>query len=338
MLHAGDPVPIDEGWFRARLSDSIVRRRALIDGPDGALGALRLVNGENDGLPALVVDRYADVLVVKLYSAIWWPWLRCVVEQLVELTAAGGVVLRLARLLANDGTSPLADGDVIAGVVPAGPVRFSEAGLLFDADVRRGQKTGHFLDQRGNRIAVGALAEACDVLDVFTATGGFSVHAAAGGASSVHGVDLSAPTLAAAARNMALNSHLPRVAACRYTTEVGDAFEVMERLARQRRRFDLVVVDPPAFAQRRDRVESALRAYSRLTGLACALVRRGGVLVQASCSSRVTAEQFHGVIGRAALAAGHRLDELARTGHEPDHPVGFPEGAYLDAGFWTVDR
>lgn len=338
MLHAGGPVPIDEGWYRSRLSESMERRRPLLDGPDGALGALRLVSGENDGLPGLVVDRYADVLVVKLYSAIWWPWLRCIVEQLLELTAPSGVVLRLARLLQDDDAVPLRDGDVIAGAVPSGPVRFSEAGLLFDADVRRGQKTGHFLDQRGNRIAVGAMTEGRDVLDVFTSTGGFSVHAAAGGATSVHGVDLSGPTLAAAERNVALNSHLPRVAACRYTTEVGDAFEVMGRMSREGRRFDLVVVDPPAFAQRQDRVESALRAYARLTGLACSLLRRGGVLVQASCSSRVTDEQFHGAVGRAAIAAGHVLHEIARSGHELDHPIGFPEGGYLKAGFWTVER
>lgn len=338
MLHAGAPVPVDETWFGGRLAGSIERRRSLIEGPDGDAGALRLVNGENDGLPALVVDRYADVLVIKLYSAIWWPWLRVVVERLLALTGASGIVLRLARLLQNDDGRRPRDGDVIAGEVPAGPVRFSEAGLLFDADVRHGQKTGHFLDQRGNRIAVGAMAGGREVLDVFTSTGGFSVHAAAGGATSVHGVDLSAPTLTAAERNMALNARRGAVAACRYTTEVGDAFEVMERLATDGRRFDLVVVDPPAFAQRQDRVESALRAYAHLTRLSCALVRRDGVLVQASCSSRVTDEQFFGAVGRAAIAAGRDLHEIARTAHEPDHPIGFPEGGYLKAGFWAVDR
>jgi 23S rRNA (cytosine1962-C5)-methyltransferase len=222
--------------------------------------------------------------------------------------------------------------------VPDGPVEFSEAGLRFAADVRAGQKTGHFLDQRGNRIRVGAMADGANVLDVFCSTGGFGVHAAAGGARRVHGVDSSRPTLAAAARNMALNEQLSAVAACRYTAEAADAFEAMARLAAGGDRFDLVVVDPPSFAARQDRVAGALRAYGRLTSLACALVRRGGVLVQASCSSRVVAADFYATVQAAAASSGCGLEEIARTGHQPDHPVGFAEGAYLKAGFWRVTR
>jgi 23S rRNA (cytosine1962-C5)-methyltransferase len=211
-----------------------------------------------------------------------------------------------------------------------------EAGLEFDADVRSGQKTGHFLDQRANRIRVGAMSAGRDVLDVFASTGGFSVHAAAGGARSVHAVDLSAPTLAAAEHNMSLNVHLDAVRACAFTTEVGDAFEVMVQLARAGHDYDLVVVDPPSFAQRQANVDGALRAYTRLTHLALRLVRPGGTLVQASCSSRVTAEQFFDTVVEAAESAGRTLTEIARTGHDIDHPVTFREGAYLKAGFWTV--
>ena len=159
-------------------------------------------------------------------------------------------------------TFGLTDGDVIAGRVPDGPVRFLEAGLWFDADVRAGQKTGHFLDQRANRVRVGAMAAGRDVLDVFASTGGFSVHAAAGGARSVHAVDLSAPTLAAAVHNMALNDELDAIRACAFTTEVGDAFEVMVSLARAGNEYDLVIVDPPSFAQRQANVDGALRAYT----------------------------------------------------------------------------
>ena len=225
---------------------------------------------------------------------------------------------------------------MIAGDLPDGPVRFVEAGLEFDADVRTGQKTGHFLDQRANRIRVGEMSAGRDVLDVFASTGGFSVHAAAGGARSVHAVDLSAPTLAAAEHNMSLNAHLDAVSACAFTTEVGDAFEVMVQLARTGHDYDLVVVDPPSFAQRQANVDGALRAYTRLTHLALRLVRPGGTLVQASCSSRVTAEQFFDTVAEAAESAGRPLTEITRTGHDIDHPVTFREGAYLKAGFWTV--
>jgi 23S rRNA (cytosine1962-C5)-methyltransferase len=336
VLHFGTPVAIDSAWFASRIDRACVAREAAFGSGAIEAGAHRLVNGENDGLPGLVVDRYADVLVVKSYSAAWWPWLRTIVELLTERTGATGVVLRLARLLQDaDGLLPQ-DGEVIAGHVPDGPVLFMEGGLRFEADVRSGQKTGHFIDQRGNRALAGSMAQGAAVLDLFASTGGFGVYAAAGGAKRVHSVDVSAPTLAVAERNMALNASLPNVAACGHTTEVGDAFVVMERLAAARKVFDMVVVDPPSFAQRQDRVESALRAYARLTTLACGVLRPGGVLVQASCSSRVSPAQFFGTVASAAMLAGREIGEIARTGHEPDHPVTFPEGEYLKAGFWTV--
>jgi 23S rRNA (cytosine1962-C5)-methyltransferase len=171
---------------------------------------------------------------------------------------------------------------------------------------------------------------------VFASTGGFSVHAAAGGARSVHAVDLSAPTLAAAEHNMELNRGLDAVRNCAFTTEVGDAFEVMVQLARAGVNYDLVVVDPPSFAQRQANVDGALRAYTRLTHLALRLVRPGGVLMQASCSSRVTPQQFFDTVLAAAEAAGRTLREIERTGHDTDHPVGFEEGEYLEAGFWRA--
>ena len=164
--------------------------------PDATHLGYRVINGENDALPGLVVDRYADVLVLKLYSPIWFPHLADFVPQLVAETGCGGVVLRLARTVQSGETFGLQDGDVIAGEVPDGPVLFHETGLTFEADVRHGQKTGHFLDQRANRERVGEMAGGRDVLDVFCSTGGFTVHAAAGGARSVHSVDQSAPTLA----------------------------------------------------------------------------------------------------------------------------------------------
>ena len=338
ILHVGKPTPIDADWWRSTIDAALAIRAPFTTAADADRLAYRVLNGENDGVSGLVVDRFAGVLVVKLYSSVWFPHLVHVVNALLDLTGCSGVVLRLARNLQTRETFGLVDGDVIAGDVPDGPVRFLEAGLEFDADVRTGQKTGHFLDQRANRIRVGEMSAGRDVLDVFASTGGFSVHAAAGGARSVHAVDLSAPTLAAAEHNMALNAHLDAVRACAFTTEVGDAFEVMVQLARAGHDYDLVVVDPPSFAQRQANVDGALRAYTRLTHLALRLVRPGGTLVQASCSSRVTAEEFFDTIVEAAESAGRPLTEIARTGHDVDHPITFREGAYLKAGFWTVGR
>jgi 23S rRNA (cytosine1962-C5)-methyltransferase len=336
VLHVGKPTPIDDDFWRTTFRTALSKRAAFTDDPDADRLAYRVLNGENDGVSGLVVDRYADVLVIKLYSAVWFPHLVAVTRALLDVTGCGGVVLRLARNIERGETFGLADGDVIAGTVPDGPVRFFEGGLQFDADVRSGQKTGHFLDQRANRLRVGAMASGKDVLDVFASTGGFSVHAAAGGARSVHAVDLSAPTLAAAEHNMKLNDHLDAVRSCAFTTEVGDAFEVMVQLARSGSTYDLVVVDPPSFAQRQANVDGALRAYTRLTHLALRLVRPGGVLMQASCSSRVTPEQFFDAVLDAAEVAGRTLREIERTGHDSDHPVEFKEGAYLKAGFWRV--
>ncbi len=339
VLHHGAPATIDETWWRSAIARALDRRAPFVDAADSTRLAYRVVNGENDGLPGLVVDRYADVLVVKVYSAAWFPHLAAVVRALLDAvgsTSDPAVVLRLSRAVARGETFELADGDVIAGELTADTVVFREAGLEFEADVRHGQKTGWFLDQRANRMLAGAMADGLDVLDMFAATGGFSVHAAAGGARSVLSVDLSAPTLAAAARNMERNRTLPAVRACEHETRVGDAFDVMSDLGRHDRRFGLVVVDPPSFAQRRSNVEGALRAYSRLTRLAVALVAPGGVLVQASCSSRVPAADFFEAVERAAAGAGRPLREISRTGHDIDHPVTFPEGEYLKAGFWQV--
>lgn len=337
IVHLGEPTPIDADFWHRGVERALGERRAFTTAPDAGQLAYRVINGENDGFPGLVVDRYADVLVVKLYSAVWLSHLVPVTRALLDVTGVGGVVLRLSRVVARADTHGLADGDVIAGTVPPGPVRFSEGGLWFDADVRAGQKTGHFLDQRANRIRVGEMASNRDVLDVFASTGGFSVHAAAGGARRVHAVDLSGPTLAAAERNMALNNHLDAVRRCRFTTEVGDAFEVMARLARDGEHFDLVVVDPPSFAQRQANVDGALRAYGRLTRLALPLLRPGGTLVQASCSSRVTADDFVRTVLDAAASAHREVHLTRRTEHAVDHPVGFEFGAYLKAVYLRVD-
>lgn len=336
VLHHGRPLPVDETFWRQRLQAAVARREPLARSGDTT--AYRVVHGENDGLPGLVVDRYGDVAVVKVYSEIWFAHLAAVVPIVVDELASASVVLRLSRAVRRHAPPGIDEGMVLVGAPRSDPVPFLEHGLRFEADVVRGPKTGHFLDQRDNRDRVRSMARGASVLDVFSSTGGFSVAAAAGGATAVTMVDVSAPALVAARRNLALNDDRAAVRACRVHAVAGDAFEVMARLAGERARFDLVVVDPPSFAANRASVERARRAYERLAELAVVLVRRDGVLVQASCSSRVDAGSFYEAVHAGARRAGARLSELARTGHALDHPVGFEQGAYLKALFARVER
>lgn len=329
ILHVGDPVPIDAGFWTARLDAALERRAALA--ADGSTDAYRLVHGENDGLPGLVVDAYGTTLVVKIYTPAWFPHLRDVVDVLRQRRPVDRIVLRLGRSVVGGATAGPADGDTLVGDPPTGPVVFRERGLVLEADVVHGQKTGHFLDQRDNRTLVRSMAEGAAVLDVFASTGGFSVAAAAGGAVSVHLVDQSAPALATARRNLEHNGRLGEVRRCKVRTTVGDAFAVLGELAERGEQYDLVIVDPPSFASNQGAVQRALAAYARLTRLALAVTRPGGTLLQASCSSRVTTDEFVRAVLDAAASVGRPVHLVRRTGHAVDHPIGFRQGEYLKA-------
>lgn len=329
IVHRGKPTTIDRAYWTKQFLAAQERRRSLIDRGDTT--GFRLVNGENDGMPGLILDRYDQTLVMKLYSAMWLPHLADVVPAIDDAFHPEALVLRLARNMHGTPLHGMEEGDALIGISPADPILFTECGLTFEADVVRGQKTGHFLDQRDNRELIGTYADDFRVLDMFANTGGFSVHAAAGGARDVVAVDSSAPALAAASRNMAHNLMRNEVAACAFRTEIGDAFEVMDRYTRKGERFEIVIVDPPSFTPRQASVERALQSYTMLAERAVKLVRPDGLLLLASCSSRVSADEFHLTVSHAAARAGRPLDELRRTGHAIDHPVGFPQGAYLKA-------
>lgn len=333
VLHHGSPVTIDEAFWRGRVSAALARRRSLIDST--ATTAYRVIHGENDQLPGFVLDRYGDVLVVKLYSAAWFAHLDAMVASITELLAPSSIVLRLARNVSAP-SAELVDGAVLFGPMPERPVLYRENNLRFGADVIVGQKTGAFLDQRDNRARVREITRGGRVLDVFSSTGGFSVHAAAGGADVVHSVDLNQASIDASKTNMELNAKLKAVAECRHFVTTGDAFEVMATMAADRRTFDVVVVDPPSFASKQIQVPRALDSYARLAQLAASLVERNGTLVLSSCSSRVTPEDFVATVRSGVRNAGRSIESSAQYGHAVDHPIGFPEGGYLKAVFATL--
>lgn len=328
ILHRGSPATIDDRWWTARIDNAIAIRSDLV--ADEKTNGYRILNGENDGFPGLVADRYDTTIVVKVYSAAWLPHLRAILLPLLVATGANRLVLRTARNIEVNG---LTDGDVILGELgEADDVWFSENGLSFLAHPRFGQKTGFFLDQRDNRGRVRAQANGSSMLDVFSCTGGFSAAAAVGGAASVTSIDMAPNAIETAERVMRANA--PDVP---WDGIVGDAFDVMHRLRSEGRRFGVVVVDPPSFAQRQANVSAGLRAYAKLTELALTLVEPGGQLVQASCSSRITADDFYARVLATAAASPRRVVEIERTGHAVDHPVTFNEGSYLKALFARVD-
>lgn len=341
VLHRGTPRPIDEAFWVERVEASLDRRGTLFRDPSTT--GFRLVHGENDGLGGLVADRYAETVVIKLYSAAWLPHLDAVIAALRPALSARGIdveriVVRLSRAVRGSVGMPSnsSDATVVFGLPADRPVRFLESGVAFGADVVAGQKTGHFLDQRDNRLRVAARSRGARVLDVFACTGGFSVHAAAGGAVDVTSVDLSRRSLDSAVANWRWNRSIPEVATARHHVRVGDAFDVLADLARERRTFDVVVVDPPSFAHRaRDR-EGALRAYRRLASMASRLVEPGGHYVQSSCSSRISGDELTDAVEAGVSDAGRRLRVEEQTGHGIDHPIGFVHGAYLSTVFARI--
>ncbi len=333
LLHVGHPTTIDAAWFQAQIDAAIARRQPLTDDPQTT--GYRLVHGENDGLPGLVIDRYEETCVLKLDTPAWVPHLNDVLAALQTAVSPSRVVLRLSRSVQalEDGLYGLKDGVVLWGEPLREPIYFLENGLRFEVEPRQGQKTGFFLDQRENRARVETLAQGKRTLNVFAYTGGFSLYAARGGAPEVVSLDISQPALAAAARNFKLNQQFPGVAAAAHELLLGDAFRALAQLQANRRKFALVIIDPPSFARQQQEVPQALAAYRRLTRLGLGVLRPGGVLVIASCSSRVTAEQFFNVVRETAQAEKRPLQEIARTFHPLDHPVRFPQGAYLKCLF-----
>ncbi len=325
VLHAGRPQTIDVAWWQTRLDKTLAIRRGLFD---AQTTGYRLIHGESDGWPGLVLDRYDTTVVLKLYTAVWLPRLEEILALLKSAIPAERIVLRLSRNIQSEAEKAFrrCDGQVLSGTEPERPVIFSEHGIHFEAEVMRGQKTGFFLDQRENRREVESLATGRRMLNAFSFSGGFSVYAARGGAKSVTDLDISAHALESANRNFALNRNFPGVVACRHETLQADAFAWIEKATAT---FDLIVLDPPSLAKREDERATAIRAYETLNALGLARLARDGILVAGSCSAHVSADEFFNAVRRAAARSGRKFTELKTKLHPPDHPAGFKEAEYL---------
>jgi 23S rRNA (cytosine1962-C5)-methyltransferase len=325
ILHAGKPETIDLAWWKSRLEKSLALRHDLFD---AQTNGYRLIHGENDGWPALVLDKYDSTFVLKIYSAIWLPRLEEIISLFKEKVFCERIVLRLSRNIQSiaEKQFQLRDGQILFGATPDTPVIFLENGICFEADVLRGQKTGFFLDQRENRAEVEKLSRGKKILNAFSFSGGFSVYAARGGAISVTDLDISAHALESAKRNFALNQNFPGVANCDHKIIQADSFDWLEKTSGK---FDLIILDPPSLAKRENERVNAICAYENLSSLGIKKLSREGILVAGSCSAHVSAPEFFDAVRCAAAKSGRKFAELKTFRHPPDHPATFKEAEYL---------
>ncbi len=318
---------IDTAFFGRRVRAAWDLRQELLDltGTD----SFRLLHGEGDGLAGVVVDLYAGFAVMKLYSAGLTPYRAMLVDALVQAVPdLLGVLGRdeVGRDDADDDEAP-PSARVLFGQKPPETLSITERGAKFLVDPWRGQKTGFFLDQRENRYLIRSLSRGREVLNCFSFSGGFSVNAALGGAKSVFSVDQDEDAISLARENFVLND-LP---ADRYDFLAADVFELLASFKQEGRTFDLLILDPPAFAKSQKAVQAALDGYASLNRQALSVLRPGGLLATASCSARVTPEAFLGAVKEAGFKAGVELALVHERYQPPDHPVRlqFPEGRYL---------
>ena len=327
MLHSShEKAEINAAFFHNKVELAYNKRKPLLK---TNTNSYRLLFGENDGFPGFIADVYASVLVVKIYSEIWLPYLETIIPSLQQIAQAETVVIRLSRSLEKSKQHQLKNGDVIFGTLENEVVEFIEHGVNFSANVIKGHKTGYFLDHRANRKQVGEWSEEKTVLDVFSYAGGFSVHALYNGAKEVTSLDISKQALEIAIENGKLNQYSGK-----HKTIAGDAFAELKTLIKNNVTFDVVVIDPPSFAKQASEIELAKKKYIQLAQLGEKLTAKNGLLVLASCSSRVLSEEFLEINDKALASTNRCFKVVLKTQHDTDHPISFLEGAYLKCGYY----
>lgn len=316
---------IDHAFFRTRIGTARDLRERLYPGET----AYRLVHGEGDYLSGLIIDRYNEHFAVQTFSYGMDQRLPLICDVLKEFFSPVSIVARNESPLRTLENLPL-HRDVLYG--EPGPTVITERGLRYSVDLREGQKTGFFLDQRENRGALERFCKGARVLDAFCNDGGFSLTAARGGAREVIGIDISEEAIARARANALLN-HIEGV-----HFEEGDVFERLERLVKSGEKFDVLVLDPPSFTRSRKNVQAAKKGYLELHRSAFALLPPGGILLTASCSHHILPEVFLEIVDESARQSGRKLQLLEWRGAAPDHPTlpAVPETRYLKVGICRV--
>ena len=314
MLSRKKDAIIDEAFIRRRVRDAWNYRRDTVD-----TSSCRVIFGEADFLPGIVVDKFSDVLVVESLALGIDRWKLTIVKALKEILAEDGILIR-GVYERSDAKVRLQEGmersKGFIGETFDTKVEIVENGVRYLVDVEDGQKTGFFLDQKNNRAAVHRLCKGKKVLDCFTHTGSFALNAGIAGASSVLGVDASQLAVDQAAENAALNGLQDRV-----RFQCADVFELLPRLEAQGEKYDVVILDPPAFTKSRNSVKNAVKGYREINLRGLKLVRDGGYLATCSCSHFMEPELFAKTIREAAAGAHKRLRQVEFRTQGPDHPI-----------------
>lgn len=327
VRHLSDIVePVDAGFFAERFRSAAALRERLFPGSN----VYRLVNGESDFLPGLIIDRYNDLFSIQTYSAGMDQRLELIIGVLDELFHPAGIVernespLRLLEGLQN--RSGLLRGSVQPVVVDLNGVRFS-------VDLLGGQKSGFFLDQRNNRTLSKPFASGARVLDCFCNDGGFGLYAASYGAASVDSVDISAEAIAQTLKNAALNG-LTNVHG-----HEADVFTFLQSAAKEEKRWDVVILDPPSFTKSRKALPNAIKGYKEINTNGLTVTEENGIFITASCSHHVDRDTFLEIVQESAAKAGRRIKLLQFSGASPDHPTlpSMPETQYLKCALFSVE-
>lgn len=315
---------IDSKFFKEMILQAIEYREQFVDLSN--TNAYRLINAESDGLPGLIVDKYNDFIVCQFLSSGAEFWKQEIVAQLSALLNPTGIFERSdVEVREKEGLEPISG--VLFGKIPSYLIEIVENGIKFLVDIKNGHKTGFYLDQRENRKLVESLTNQKEVLNCFSYSGGFSAYAIKGGAIKVTNIDSSAEALSLAEKNLSLN----QIDSSKYENVADDVFKYLRKLRDANKQFDIIILDPPKFADSASQVEKASRGYKDINLLAIKLLKKNGLLFTFSCSGHITTDLFNKIISDAALDSGKTVHIIKHLTQSMDHTIStnFPEGLYL---------
>ena len=315
---------IDLDFFGQKILTAIQLRKKIID--TSITNAYRLINSESDGLPGLIVDKYSDFLVCQFLSSGAEFYKEMIIKILDEVFKPLGIYERSDVEVRNKEELQPAKG-IIKGKEPDELVEIKENGLKFFVDIKNGHKTGFYLDQRDNRKLISGFAQGKNILNCFSYTGGFSVYAIGSGVKDVLQIDTSASSLELSNKNIELNGL--NLSCIKNIND--DVFTVLRKFRDERRTFDLIILDPPKFAESVSQIQKASRGYKDINLLAMKLLNSGGTLFTFSCSGHISQELFQKIVADAALDSGRDVRVIKQLAQSADHPIAlnFPEGLYL---------